>query len=172
MNMIHFRWIGSVALAGLLVACASSPGSSSRTEHFYAFGQKPQPAGQAVAPVTVDAVQPGQGPQHLTHIVYFDYDDDRIRPSERPIVEGHAEWMRQNPDRSVVLQGHTDVRGGSEYNLALGHRRAQSVAQALQMLGVQPSRIETVSYGKERLLDTGMTEQAHQRNRRVEFDYR
>ena len=72
----------------------------------------------------------------------------------------------------LVLQGHTDVRGGSEYNLSLGQKRAEAVRQSLQLLGVEPRRMEAVSYGKEQLASPGKDEAAHQRNRRVEFNYR
>ena len=71
-----------------------------------------------------------------------------------------------------MLQGHTDARGGAEYNLALGQKRAEAVRKGLEVMGVDQRRIEAVSYGKERLADTGSSDAAHQHNRRVEFEYR
>lgn len=170
-HRIHRLWTAAL-LAATLGACATHPGSAGhqRAEHHYAFG-KPNP-GVTVAPVVAAARQPQRGPENLAHVVYFDYDDYAIRASERALVESHAQWLRNHPERSVVLHGHTDARGGAEYNLALGQRRAESVGQALQLLGVNPARIEAASYGKERLADSGASDAAHQHNRRVEFDYR
>ncbi|THT99983.1 flagellar motor protein MotB [Lampropedia puyangensis] len=158
--------------AALLAACAGQSGSSAqRTEHHYAFG-KPGAATSGVAPVVASASMGRQGPQNLAHIVYFDYDSYELRNSDRSLIEGHAQWLRNHPERALVLRGHTDDRGGIEYNVALGQKRAEAVRQALQLLGVAPHKLEAVSYGKEQLADPGHSEAAHQRNRRVEFDYR
>ena len=111
------------------------------------------------------------GPQGVSRIVYFDFDSYTVRPADRSIIESHAQWLRSHPGQAVMLQGHTDVRGGIEYNLALGQKRAESVRKSLELMGVDASRLEAVSYGKERLADHGTSDAAHQRNRRVEFSY-
>lgn len=159
-------------LATGLAACSTSSDTvSSRDEHHYAFARPAAPAA-AVVPVAAP-VQPGRnGPANAARIVYFDFDDYSIRSSERSIVEAHAQWLRSHPQRSVTLHGHTDARGDSEYNQALGQKRADAVRESLQLLGVGADRVKTVSYDEERLADPGSSEQAHQRNRRVEFDYR
>lgn len=167
----------TLLLACGLAACGSSPGTSSqRTAQHYAFGKAPTPAAMndnsRVAEVVAQPQQRLQGPANVAHIVYFGFDSYTVNPADRPILESHARWLRSNPQRSLVLQGHTDARGGIEYNLALGHKRAQAVRSNLQLLGVEPHRIEAVSYGKEQLADPGTSEAAHQRNRRVEFEYR
>lgn len=168
----------SLLLALGLAACSTTTGTSSqRVEGTYAFG-KPPPAPAApvensrVAAVTAQPLQGKKGPDNVAHIVYFDFDSYTVRPTDRSIVESHARWLRSNPQQSLVLQGHTDARGGIEYNLALGHKRAEAVRSSLQLLGVEPRRVEAVSYGKEQLADPGSSDAAHQRNRRVEFEYR
>jgi peptidoglycan-associated lipoprotein len=166
----------SLLLACGLVACGSTASTTSqRVEGTYAFA-KPAPApaveNSRVAPVTAQPLQAKKGPDNVAHIVYFDFDSYTVRPVDRPILESHARWLRSNPQQSLVLQGHTDARGGIEYNLALGHKRAEAVRSALQLLGVAQNRVEAVSYGKEQLADPGSSDAAHQRNRRVEFEYR
>lgn len=163
----------AAGLAFGLTACGTSATSSKRAEHHYALAKPAaEPAQSGVAPVVASA-QPGKkGPADTAHVVYFDFDDYSVRPADRPILESHARWMRSHPGQSLTLQGHTDARGGIEYNLALGQKRAESVRSSLQTLGVDPARVEAVSYGKERLADTGSSEEAHQRNRRVELEYR
>lgn len=169
----HLRLCAALMLAAGLAACSSTPGTSTqRDEHHYAFGKPAAPPSAAVAPV-VAAPQPSRrGPENVAHVIYFDFDAYTIRASDRSIVEAHAQWLRSHPQSTVMLRGHTDARGGIEYNLALGQKRAEAVSKSLQLLGVDAQRVEAVSYGKERLADTGTSEEAHQRNRRVEFDYR
>lgn len=162
----------TLLLACTLAACSTAPGSSKRAEHHYVFDKPPASNGSGVAPVVVNPLPGKKGPADVAHIVYFDFDSYTVRPGDTPILEGHARWLRSHPGQSLMLQGHTDARGGTEYNLALGQKRAESVRKSLQTLGVDPSRLEAVSYGKERPADPGSSEAAHQRNRRVEFEYR
>lgn len=169
----------TLLLACALAACSSAPSSSSsqRSEQHYAFSKTPTPApvsteNARVAPVTAQPQLGRKGPENVAHIVYFDFDSYTVKSADRPILESHARWLRDHPQQSLVLQGHTDSRGGIEYNLALGQKRAQAVRSDLQLLGVQPHRVEAVGYGKEQLADPGTSDAAHQRNRRVEFEYR
>jgi peptidoglycan-associated lipoprotein len=101
--------------------------------------------------------------------IYFDYDKSDIRPEYRVILEGIAQWMKDNPARNLLTEGHCDERGTNEYNLALGERRALSVRRYLIGLGVHPDRLHTISYGEEKPADPGHTEEAWARNRRAEF---
>lgn len=162
----------TLLLACGLTACGTTSSSrSQRSEGHYAFGKAPAaPDTSRVAPVETQPLP--VKPDQMARIVYFDFDAYTVRQTDRPIVESHARWLRDHPQQSLMLQGHTDARGGIEYNLALGQKRAESVRKSLELLGVESSRIEAVSYGKERLADTGTSEAAHQRNRRVEFEYR
>lgn len=114
----------------------------------------------------------GQPPQNLSRIVYFDFDDYTVRGEFTSMLEGHAKFLNADRKRHVVLEGHTDERGGREYNLALGQKRAEAVQRALSVLGVQESQLESVSYGKEKPAKTGSDEEAHRLNRRVELSYR
>lgn len=81
----------------------------------------------------------------------------------------NAKWLKANSNANLQLEGHCDVRGSIEYNLALGERRAKAAKSYLVGLGVDASRLSVISYGKERLLDEGDSESAHSRNRRVNF---
>lgn len=105
-------------------------------------------------------------------IVYFDFDSFVVKPEYRGVVEVNARLLNLDRNRRVVVEGHTDERGGREYNLALGQRRAEAVRQQLTLLGVQDSQVEAVSYGKERPAVQGSNEEAWARNRRAELVYR
>ena len=97
--------------------------------------------------------------------VYFDLDEYMIRPDARPILEAQAEWLNRYRSVRVRLEGNADERGTREYNFALGGRRANAVREFLIARGVDPARIETISYGKERPIDPGSNEEAWARNR-------
>ena len=102
-------------------------------------------------------------------IVYFDYDKSEIRPEFTSIIQSNFEWLINNPDIRVQLEGHCDERGTNEYNLALGERRARSVLNYLLRLGASPEQFSIVSFGEERPVALGQNETAWQKNRRVEF---
>jgi peptidoglycan-associated lipoprotein len=105
-------------------------------------------------------------------IVYFDFDSYIVRSEARPIIEAHARRLRNDIKLRIVLEGNTDERGGREYNLGLGQKRADAVRKALSLLGVADSQMEAVSFGKEKPADPGNSEAAMQKNRRVEINYR
>ena len=105
-------------------------------------------------------------------IVYFDYDSFVVKPEFQAVVESNARFIRADKNRRVAIEGHTDDRGGREYNLALGQKRAESVRNALVLLGVADAQIEAVSYGKEKPLVSGADEAAMAKNRRAEIHYR
>ena len=102
-------------------------------------------------------------------IVYFDYDKSNIKPEFTSIIQSNFEWLINNPDIRVQLEGHCDERGTNEYNLALGERRARSVMNYLLRLGASPEQFSIVSFGEERPVALGQNETAWQKNRRVEF---
>lgn len=105
-------------------------------------------------------------------VVYFDYDSFVIRPEFQSAIEAHAKYIRADKSRKVVLEGHTDERGGREYNIALGQKRAEAVRKALSLLGVGEAQLEAVSFGKEKPAVQGSTEAAMEKNRRAEISYR
>ena len=112
----------------------------------------------------------GVGPAG-SNIVFFDYDSFTLKPEARAVIENNAKFLQANKQRKAMLEGHTDERGGREYNLALGQKRAESVRQALTLLGVSDAQVEAVSFGKEKPLDAGSEEAALAKNRRVEIKY-
>ncbi len=105
-------------------------------------------------------------------IVYFDFDKSAIKPEARPLIEAHAQFLKEHGQAKVVLQGNTDERGSREYNMALGQRRADSVKQAMAVLGVKDDQIETISFGEEKPVADGHDEAAWQQNRRTEIHYK
>ncbi len=135
-----------------------------------------QPAGgsaTSVTPVTADTIGGNQGgPQNVARLVYFDYDSYVIRAEYQGLIEGHARFLKSNPARRIAVEGHTDERGGREYNLALGQRRAEAVRRALGLLGVADNQVEAVSFGKEKPAAPGSDEESWAKNRRAEVVYR
>jgi peptidoglycan-associated lipoprotein len=127
---------------------------------------------RSVAPVQAGAAQLGEPPATISRLVFFDFDEFAVKPEFMPVLEAHARFLAANRARTIVLEGHTDIRGTREYNLALGQRRAESVRRALSLMGVADAQMEAVSFGKEKLANPGMTEDAHAQNRRVEITYR
>jgi len=107
--------------------------------------------------------------QFLNEHIYFEFDSDILSAEAQSILMKKAEYLRDNANRSVTIEGHCDERGTTEYNLALGDRRAQSVKRYLETLGVEASRMTPVSYGEESPADPGHTEEAWAKNRRAQF---
>lgn len=103
--------------------------------------------------------------------IYFAFDSYDVAPEYAPVVEAHAKWLIAHPEVSIVIQGNTDERGGREYNLALGQKRSEAVKQRMQLLGVPAARIEAISFGKEKPVATGSTEEAWAQNRRADIVY-
>tara|TARA_B100001248_G_scaffold262389_1_gene258009 strand:+ start:13650 stop:14138 length:489 start_codon:yes stop_codon:yes gene_type:complete len=101
--------------------------------------------------------------------VNFGYDQATLSAAAKQALQQNAEWLKENSNANMQLEGHCDIRGSIEYNLALGERRARAVKSYLEGLGVSGDRLSVISYGKERLLDEGDSEAAHARNRRVNF---
>ena len=133
----------------------------------------PAPVKAVEAPVAAP-IDPLNDPKSiLSHrSVYFAFDRSSINEADIPVVEAHGRYLVDHPGRTVRIEGNCDERGGREYNLALGQRRADSVRSRLEVLGVAASRIETVSLGKEKPRNTGHTEAAWADNRRADIIYK
>ena len=101
--------------------------------------------------------------------VYFDYDSADLNSSVISTLEANAQFLKDNPSVEIQIEGHADERGGIQYNLALGEKRARSVKQYLEALGVESGRMSTMSYGKERPKAFGHDEAAWSQNRRANF---
>ncbi|MDR1488826.1 MAG: OmpA family protein [Holosporales bacterium] len=98
---------------------------------------------------------------------YFDFDSSKVSDAAKKRIDAQACWLKTYTGTEVTVEGHTDIRGTAEYNLALGTARATSVKKVLEESGVKGDRITVVSYGKERVADEGTTEEAHAKNRRA-----
>lgn len=105
----------------------------------------------------------------MGRVVYFDFDSFVVKDDFRSLLESHAKALNATKTRRMTVEGHTDERGGSEYNLALGQKRAEAVLKSLELLGVKTSQLEAVSFGEERPAASGGGEAAWAQNRRAEL---
>jgi peptidoglycan-associated lipoprotein len=119
--------------------------------------------------VPVDLSKSQTPPDSLARIVYFDFDSYVVKDEFRGLIEGYAKMLTADSKKRMVIEGHTDERGGREYNLALGQKRAEAVARSLTLLGAKESQIESVSFGEERPAVDGHDEAAWAKNRRAEL---
>lgn len=163
----------------LLAACSNTPleqapvsqaNPTAAQEH--AAPQTP-PAPTSVAPVTTASTAADlPGPAGAARVIYFDYDSSTIRPEFREVLDAHARYLARHKERKLTVFGHTDERGGHEYNVALGQQRAESVRRALELLGAAGLQVEAVSFGEEKPAAEGHEEDAWSKNRRAELAYR
>ncbi len=119
------------------------------------------------------AVDPLNDPNSLlaNRSVYYPHDVDAVQDADKPAVQAHANYLAEHPNRTVRLEGHADERGSSEYNLALGQRRAEGVKKMLVLGGAKDGQIETVSYGEEKPKASGHDETSWAQNRRTDIKY-
>lgn len=103
--------------------------------------------------------------------IYFDLDSYVVRDEFKSVIDAHAQYLVSRKDRKIIIQGNTDERGGSEYNLALGQKRAEAVRRSLQALGVPDSQMEAISFGKEKPKAQGSNEASWAENRRADIVY-
>lgn len=157
MNKI-IKWAGIAASLALLSACASSSGPDIDASNG---------AGTTVATGPSGPVPGSQADleQSAGHRVFFGYDQYTLTPQAQAVLSRQAAWLQEHPETRIKIAGNCDERGTREYNFALGARRAEAARAYLVSLGVDASRITTVSYGKERPLDTRSTEEAWALNR-------
>ena len=138
-----------------------------------AAGAATAAANRSVAPVQIGGSDASiTGPANTAKIIYFDFDSYLVKPEFQNVVELHARYLIANKSRKMAIEGHTDERGGREYNLALGQKRAEAVRRALGLLGVTDSQIEAVSFGKEKPAASGLDDASMTKNRRAEINYR
>lgn len=176
MKRIFFSIFSMIVLSSALVACGSNVKLDdvpveNRTGNL--GNQSGGASSSAVAPVEVaGANSAANGPVGIAKIIYFDYDSYVVKPEFQNVIEGHAKYLASNKTRKLAIEGHTDERGGREYNLALGQKRAEAVRRALGLLGVADNQVEAVSFGKEKPAVQGSSEEALSKNRRAELNYR
>ena len=168
-------------LAGVLAGCSSAPpleqeGAKVEDRVPSAVPQeKPADSGVSSKPLGTSTVaaDPLKDPANILskRSVYFDLDSNIIKDEYKPIVSAHAKYLSQNRGKQMRIEGNADERGSSEYNLALGQRRADAVKQMMQLLGAPVSQIETISFGKEKPKAAGHDEAAWAENRRGDIRY-
>lgn len=146
-----------------LVGCGSSSKKSKKSSNVY---QSNNSDSDSVLEVNGDSDSNRAG---AIQTVYFAFNSSQIGSDTRAALDANAEYLLENKGVHVQVEGHCDERGGVEYNLALGERRARAVKRYLTSMGVSSSRISTVSYGKERPIEFGHNESAWARNRRANF---
>ena len=168
---MRFKLISIFAATLLLAACTTPSEEAGETT---GASSTTATTSTTTAPSTTMIAGPTAGTQeHLVvnvgDRVFFDYDQSDLRPEARATVEALAAWLSNYPAAIIVIEGHCDERGTREYNLALGERRANSVHDYLVALGIDPNRLSTISFGKERPAVLGSTEEAWSQNRRAVF---
>lgn len=162
-RMMMGWWIVMLAMLGLLSACA---GDKAPEEPVGVEDTAPPP--QEMLPSDLD-VAPSDSMSLSESTVYFAFDDYSLSVQAQASIDEVSRYMQSSSSVRVKLEGHCDERGTNEYNLALGERRAQSVKNYLVQLGIDESRLSTISYGEERPAAEGGNESAWSQNRRVEF---
>jgi peptidoglycan-associated lipoprotein len=155
----------TIGIASSLVACSSVPLDDSASG-----GAGAQGSGSATGSGVMDPFNPNSV-LATDRSVYFEFDSFTVDTQYQPIVETHARYLASNPQQKILIEGNTDARGGSEYNLALGNRRAESVRSMMTLIGAQDIQIETISFGQEKPQASGDTEAAYAENRRADIVY-
>jgi len=163
------RFVLPLLLCAVVVGCKTKPEPA-----------PPPPPPQPVQTPPPPPPQPPSGytPEDLDTVpclrqreIFFDFDQDTLRPEFQTALGCHAKYMRDRPSARITLEGHADERGSRDYNLGLGERRANTVSQALQANGGSGSQLTVVSYGEERPACTQSNEDCWARNRRVQIVY-
>ena len=178
--MQRFRSALSVLAMAALAAACSAPVKLDAKADVPVESRTPTPAGGVAAGAgagqagqsqvsTVNVGKDAAAAAGAMRIVYFDFDSFAVKDEYRPVVETQARRLGANRSQRATIEGHTDERGGREYNLALGQKRAEAVQRAMTLLGVAETQLEPVSFGKERPATQGSDEAAWAKNRRAEI---
>ncbi|MEO6016679.1 MAG: peptidoglycan-associated lipoprotein Pal [Polaromonas sp.] len=174
MKRVFFSILSSLVLAATLSACGSNVKLNDvPVEDRTTSAKQADPGLSSVTPVQIgNADASGAGPANTARIIYFDFDSYVVKPEFQSTIESHAKYLAANKSRKMSIEGHTDERGGREYNLALGQKRSEAVRRALGLLGVTDAQVEAVSFGKEKPAAVGSDEESMAKNRRAELNYR
>ena len=177
MNVRLFSLTAAVA-AALLAGCSSTKLDDAvpveiRNPNVGSTGAGAGAGGTGQSTVTPVDLTKGTDPNAGgPRIVYFDFDSFAVKDEYRPLIDRTAKTLGADRKKHLQVEGHTDERGGREYNLALGQKRAEAVAKSLALLGASDQQVEAVSFGKERPAVQGSDEAAYAKNRRAELNYR
>ncbi len=171
MTAKSFLKLGLVAASVLLLAsCSKTPGSADLDQmngggaQAHGLGQSNHFDGQEAGEMYTT-----QAPHNQIYL--FSYDNSTLESKYVPSVNAQADYLKTHPGANILIAGNTDERGSREYNVALGERRANTVAELIRMAGVGRNQMRVVSYGKERPANLGHDEASHAQNRRVELTY-
>jgi len=181
--MMTMRWRWSVWMAAAMLAACSSGvklddaapvESRTPTSVGASASAAAGSSGTVQSQVTpVDLAKPGGATVNtLPRVIYFDFDSYVVKDEYRGTIDSYAKSLAADRKKRLLIEGHTDERGGREYNLALGQKRAEAVQKAIVLLGASDVQIEAVSFGKERPAVQGSDEDAMAKNRRAELTYR
>ena len=168
--------LSTLVSGAILMAACSTPVKVAETPATPTpVAAKPAPVAdtRSVATVVAPAMDPLNDPKNILskRSVYFDFDSYGVKSEFTPVVSAHAKYVSTSKTRKILIQGNTDERGGSEYNLALGQKRAEAVRKAMVLLGTPDAQMEAVSYGKEKPKASGSDEAAWAENRRDDIVY-
>lgn len=147
------------------IACKSKPKAEDLSK---AEGQ-PLDSSVAAKDMSFETSGSDSGKIQGLHTVHFDYDQATLTSDTRKELADNAEWIKGHQSSTIQIEGHCDKRGSTEYNLALGERRAKAVKNYLSTLGIKTKRMTVISYGEEKPLDPADTEEAYAKNRRANF---
>ena len=164
---MRYKIVGLIAVVALVSACESVP-SGGGSISGGGMGKDAKPIESFTSPLNL-GITAGSQEDLVVNVgdrVFFDFDKFNVDRKDRDTLDKQAAWLKANPSVSITVEGHADERGTREYNLALGERRANSVKDYLISLGVNPARVKTISYGKERPVAVGSTNAAWAQNRR------
>lgn len=169
---MHMLKTATIALSSalLIAACGTTPTSNGKAASNESAGK---PDLHTVAAVNTTATDLLNDPKGVLakRSVYFDFDSYVLNPEFNALLTAHAQYLKTNKPRKVVIQGNTDEFGGAEYNLALGQKRADAVRKSLAILGVPNSQMEAISFGKEKPKAPGSDEASWAQNRRADIIY-
>ena len=173
--MSNFKSLAFIAATAALLSACSTPVKVAETPVVERAPEKvaaPVDTRQ-VQPVTTASVDPLDDPKGVlaNRSIYFDFNKYVVREADTPVVQNHAAYLVKTPRRKILIQGNTDERGGAEYNLALGQKRAEAVRKSMAALGVPEGQMEAVSLGKEKPKAQGSNEAAWAENRRADIVY-
>lgn len=152
----------------LMVACASKKPATDAPNAGGAEAGK-MDSNIASQDIAFDSSGSDSGKINGLHTIHFDYDSATLSSGTRKDLAENAEWIKANAKVTIQIEGHCDSRGSVEYNLALGERRAKSVKNYLVSLGIDTKRLTIISYGEEKPIATGDSEEAYAKNRRANF---
>jgi peptidoglycan-associated lipoprotein len=173
--MRNFKSFAFIASSAALLSACSSPVklNDAPVVERAPVAAAPVDTSRDVRPVETGSVDPLNDPKGVLakRSVYFDFDSYAVRDDGKSVVENHSAYLNKNKARKILIQGNTDERGGTEYNLALGQKRAEAVRKAMSTMGVADAQMEAVSLGEEKPKAVGSNEAAWAENRRADIVY-